>query len=142
MPGDPSKGPDSAASDPIMAKAAATWNGEWWKLGGGGTVWDAIVYDADFNQLIIGVGNGSPWNQQIRSPGGGDNLFLSSIVALDADTGAYKWHYQTTPGDTWDYTATQPIMLAELTIDGSRARSRCRRRRTGSSTSSTARTAR
>ena len=118
VPGDPSKGPDNAASDPVMARAAATWNGQWWALGGGGTVWDAIVYDADFNQLIVGVGNGSPWNQQIRSPGGGDNLFLSSIVALDAATGAYKWHYQTTPGETWDYTATQPIVLAELTIDG------------------------
>jgi PQQ-dependent dehydrogenase (methanol/ethanol family) len=118
VPGDPSKAPDQAASDPIMTKAAATWNGEWWKVGGGGTVWDAIVYDDDFKQLIIGVGNGSPWNQQIRSPGGGDNLFLSSIVALDAVTGAYKWHYQTTPGDTWDYTATQPIILAELRIDG------------------------
>jgi PQQ-dependent dehydrogenase (methanol/ethanol family) len=118
VPGDPSKGPDHAASDPLMARAAATWNGQWWTLGGGGTVWDAIVYDHDFNQVIIGVGNGSPWNQQIRSPGGGDNLFLSSIVALDAATGAYKWHYQTTPGDTWDYTATQPIILADLSIDG------------------------
>lgn len=120
VPGDPRNGPDGAASDPIMAKAAETWKGEWWKFGGGGTVWDAIVYDPDFNQVIIGVGNGSPWNQQLRSPGGGDNLFLSSIVALDARTGAYKWHYQTTPGDTWDYTATQPIMLAELTIGGQR----------------------
>jgi quinohemoprotein ethanol dehydrogenase len=118
VPGDPSKGPDKAASDPVMGKAAATWTGEWWKLGGGGTVWDAIVYDHDFNQLIVGVGNGSPWNQQRRSPGGGDNWFLSSIVALDAATGAYKWHYQTTPGETWDYTATQPIVLAELTIEG------------------------
>jgi PQQ-dependent dehydrogenase (methanol/ethanol family) len=118
VPGDPSKAPDNAASDSVMARAAATWNGQWWALGGGGTVWDAIVYDADFNQVIIGVGNGSPWNQQIRSPGGGDNLFLSSIVALDATTGVYRWHYQTTPGDTWDYTATQPIVLAELSIDG------------------------
>jgi PQQ-dependent dehydrogenase (methanol/ethanol family) len=118
VPGDPSKGPDHAASDPIMTKAAATWSGQWWTLGGGGTVWDAIVYDPDFKQLIVGVGNGSPWNQQIRSPGGGDNLFLSSILALDAATGAYKWHYQTTPGDTWDYTATQPIILAELSIEG------------------------
>ena len=72
-----------------------TWNGEWWKGGGGGTVWDAIVYDAELDQLIVGVGNGSPWNQQIRSPGGGDNLFLASIVALNPKTGAYKWHYQT-----------------------------------------------
>ena len=118
VPGDPSKGPDNAASDPVMANAAATWSGQWWTLGGGGTVWDAIVYDADYDQVIIGVGNGSPWNHQLRSPGGGDNLFLSSIVALDAATGRYKWHYQTTPGDTWDYTATQPIILAELPIDG------------------------
>ena len=118
VPGDPAGGADHAASDPMMAKAAATWTGEWWKLGGGGTVWDAIVYDPDFDQLIVGVGNGSPWNQQIRSPQGGDNLFLASILALDAKTGAYKWHYQTTPGETWDYTATQPIVLAELSIDG------------------------
>ena len=118
VPGDPSKGPDHAASDASMAKAAETWNGEWWKWGGGGTVWDAIVYDADFDQVIVGVGNGSPWNQAIRSPDGGDNLFLSSILALDAKTGAYRWHYQTTPGDTWDFTATQPIVLADLAIGG------------------------
>ncbi len=118
VPGDPARGPDGAASDPTMARAASTWTGEWWKGGGGGTVWDAIVYDAEFNQLLVGVGNGSPWNHQIRSPGGGDNLFLASIVSLDAQTGAYRWHYQTTPGETWDYTATQPIILADLTIDG------------------------
>jgi quinohemoprotein ethanol dehydrogenase len=118
VPGDPSKGPDGAASDTILARAAETWSGQWWAVGGGGTVWDSIVYDPDFDQLIIGVGNGSPWNHQIRSPKGGDNWFLASIVALDAKTGAYKWHYQTTPGDTWDFTATQHIMLADLTIDG------------------------
>ena len=118
VPGDPKKGADSAASDPVMARMAATWNGEWWKLGGGGTVWDAIVIDPEFDQVLIGVGNGSPWNQQVRSPGGGDNLLLSSIVALDMKTGAYKWHYQTTPGESWDYTATQSIILANLEIDG------------------------
>jgi PQQ-dependent dehydrogenase (methanol/ethanol family) len=118
VPGDPAKGPDGAASDPALARASATWTGEWWSSGGGGTVWDAIVYDPEFDQLLVGVGNGSPWNHQVRSPGGGDNLFLASIVALDAKTGAYRWHYQTTPGETWDYTATQPIMLADLTIDG------------------------
>jgi PQQ-dependent dehydrogenase (methanol/ethanol family) len=118
VPGDPAKGPDGAASDSILAVAASTWSGEWWRLGGGGTVWDAIVYDPEFDQLLIGVGNGSPWNQQIRSPGGGDNLFLSSIVALDASTGHYRWHYQTTPGETWDYTATQPIILATMSIGG------------------------
>jgi quinohemoprotein ethanol dehydrogenase len=120
VPGNPAKGPDGAASDSVMAMAAATWTGEWWQMGAGGTVWDAIVYDADFDQLIIGVGNGSPWNHRVRSPGGGDNLFLASIVAVDAKTGKYRWHYQTTPAETWDYTATQPIILAELTIDGRR----------------------
>ena len=77
-----------------------------------------MAYDPDLNLLYIGVGNGSPWNQQIRSPGGGDNLFLSSIVALNPDTGDYVWHYQTTPGETWDYTATQHLILADLEFDG------------------------
>ena len=95
VPGDPAKGPDHAASDPVIARAArATWFGDFAKAGGGGTVWDAIVYDPELDQLYIGVGNGSPWNQQVRSEGKGDNLFLSSVVALDARTGAYKWHYQ------------------------------------------------
>lgn len=114
VPGDPSK-PFEA---PILEKAARTWNGEWWKQGGGGTVWDSMAYDPELDLLYIGTGNGSPWNQRIRSPGGGDNLFLSSIVALKPDTGEYVWHYQTTPGETWDYTATQHILLADLTIDG------------------------
>lgn len=118
VPGNPADGPDGAASDPVMDMAAETWTGEWWRYGGGGTAWDAIVYDPAFDQLLVGVGNGSPWNRQVRSPGGGDNLFLSSILALDARTGAYRWHYQTTPGETWDYTATQPIILADLEIEG------------------------
>lgn len=114
VPGNPADGFENEA----MAKAATTWAGEWWRYGGGGTVWDAIVYDDELDQLYIGVGNGSPWNQKIRSLGKGDNLFLSSVVALDPDTGAYLWHYQGTPGETWDFTQTQPIILADLTIDG------------------------
>jgi quinohemoprotein ethanol dehydrogenase len=113
--------PDGAASDAVLkAKADATWSaaGAWKVSGGGGTVWDAIVYDPELKQLYIGVGNGSPWNHKVRSGGKGDNLFLSSIVALDPNTGAYKWHYQQTPGESWDFTATQPIILATLTIDG------------------------
>ena len=77
-----------------------------------------MAYDPDLDLLYIGVGNGSPWNQRLRSPEGGDNLFLSSIVALRPDTGEYAWHYQTTPGDTWDFTATQHIVLADLDIAG------------------------
>lgn len=114
VPGNPADG----FEQPELEMAAKTWNGEWWRLGGGGTVWDAMAYDPDLNLLYIGVGNGSPWNQELRSPGGGDNLFLSSIVALNPDDGTYRWHYQTTPGETWDYTATQHIMVADLHIDG------------------------
>lgn len=114
VPGNPDEGFENAA----MEAAANTWTGEWYKAGGGGTVWDSMAYDPDLEMLYIGVGNGSPWNHQIRSPGGGDNLYLSSIVALRPDTGEYVWHYQTTPGDTWDYTATQHMILADLTING------------------------
>jgi len=114
VPGDPSKGFEGKH----LEAAAGTWKGEWWKLGGGGTVWDSMAYDPELDLLYIGVGNGSPWNQAYRSPGGGDNLYLSSIVALKPDTGEYVWHYQTTPGETWDYTATQHMILADLQIGG------------------------
>ena len=119
VPGDPKAGPDGAASDRALRELAnPTWNGQWWQYGGGGTVWDSIVYDPQTGYLFVGVGNGSPHDRNIRSPAGGDNLFLSSIVALDAKTGEYVWHYQTTPGDSWDFTATQQIMLADVKIDG------------------------
>ena len=119
VPGNPADGPDGAASDEVLARLAGdSWHGKFWEMGGGGTVWDAIVYDPEFDQLLIGVGNGAPWNHRARSEGRGDNLFLSSILALDPDTGAYKWHYQQNPGETWDFTATQPITLADLQIDG------------------------
>jgi quinohemoprotein ethanol dehydrogenase len=101
-----------------LKKAESTWSGEYWKIGGGGTMWDAMAYDPELDLLYVGVGNGSPWNQQFRSEGKGDNLYLSSIVALRPKTGEYVWHFQTTPGETWDYTATQHIMLADLTIGG------------------------
>ncbi len=114
VPGNPADGFESDT----MALAAETWQGEWWLLGGGGTAWDSMAYDPDLGLLYIGTGNSSPWNPLIRSEGVGDNLFVSSIVALDADTGDYVWHYQTTPGDAWDYTATQHMILADLEIDG------------------------
>ncbi len=110
VPGNPADG----FEQPELEAAAQTWNGEWWTLGGGGTMWDAIIHDPELNLIYVGTGNGTPWNQSIRSPGGGDNLYLSSIVALEADTGKYVWHYQTTPGESWDYTAAQPLMITEL----------------------------
>lgn len=117
--------PKDAAA--YLQKAAETWNmdvlGASDAIGGGGTVWDSMAYDPDLDLLYIGVGNGSPWNRAYRSPGKdgtgeGDNLYLSSIVAVRPKTGEYVWHYQTTPGETWDYTATQHIMLADMEIDG------------------------
>ncbi len=117
VPGKPGV-PDDAASDSAMAFAAETWAGEYWRYGGGGTAWDAIEFDPELNLVYIGTGNGSPWNHQMRSNGEGDNLFLSSIVAVDADSGEYRWHFQTTPADAWDYTATQNVVMTDLEIDG------------------------
>lgn len=114
VPGNPNEPFESKA----MEEAAKTWTGEWWKFGGGGTVWDAMAFDPELNLLYVGTGNGSPWNREFRSPEGGDNLYLSSIVALDPDNGGLVWYYQTTPGETWDFTATQHIILADLKIDG------------------------
>jgi quinohemoprotein ethanol dehydrogenase len=116
VPGDPSK----PFEDDSMAAAAKTWDpaGKYWLNGGGGTPWDTITYDPDLHLVYIGTGNGSPWNRKHRSPSGGDNLYLGSLVALNADTGKYVWHYQETPGDNWDYTSTQPMILADINIDG------------------------
>ncbi|HJU70900.1 MAG TPA: PQQ-dependent dehydrogenase, methanol/ethanol family [Paucimonas sp.] len=115
VPGDPKNPPEDKAMD----MAQKTWSGDAWvKWGGGGTAWDSMAYDPELNQLYIGVGNGSPWNYKFRSEGKGDNLFLSSIVALNPDNGEYIWHYQTTPADRWDFTATQHMILADIDLKG------------------------
>lgn len=110
VPGNPADGFENEQ----MEMAAKTWSGEWWHDGGGGTVWDSMAYDPELNLLYIGTGNASPWNRLIRNPEGLDNLFLSSIVALNPDTGEYVWHYQEVPNDGWDYTATQHIIIADI----------------------------
>jgi quinohemoprotein ethanol dehydrogenase len=114
VPGDPSL----PFEHPELAMAAETWGGEWWKYGGGGTAWNSLVYDEELGTLYIGVGNGAPWPRQIRSPGNGDDLFLTAIVAVDVETGRMKWYYQTVPGDNWDYSAAMDIVLADMTVDG------------------------
>jgi PQQ-dependent dehydrogenase (methanol/ethanol family) len=114
VPGDPSK----PFEHPDLEAAAATWSGEWWKVGGGGTAWDAMAFDPELDLLYIGTGNGAPWTRYERSPEGGDNLYLCAIVALRPDTGELVWYYQTTPGDNWDYTSVQHMILAELEIEG------------------------
>ena len=125
VPGEPGT-KDGAASDAIMEKLASkTWDGQWWTDAGGGggaTVWDGMAYDPETDLLYIGTGNASYWNKAYRSPGEKDNLFAASIVALSAKTGEYVWHFQETPGDTWDYDATQNMILADLTIGGNPAK--------------------
>jgi quinohemoprotein ethanol dehydrogenase len=115
VPGDPVKGFESKA----LERAAKTWSGEWWKVsGGGGTVWDAAVYDPVTDLLYFGTGNATPWNARVREPSLDDDLFSASIVAVKPDTGEYVWHYQETPGDAWDYDAVSPMMTADLTLQG------------------------
>lgn len=116
VPGNPAE----PFEHPELEAAAKTWTteGKYWEIGGGGTVWDSMAYDPELDLLYVGTGNGSPWSRYVRSPGGGDNLFLSSILAIRPDTGELAWHYQTTPGDSWDYTATQHIILADMEVDG------------------------
>ena len=111
--------PEQNRGDPAMEKAAATWAPDFWKKnGGGGGPWNDITYDADLNRIYVGTANASPNDPDARSPGGGDNLYTASIIALDADTGKYIWHYQVNPRDAWDYDATQQITLADLVVDG------------------------
>jgi PQQ-dependent dehydrogenase (methanol/ethanol family) len=117
VPGDPAKGFENAA----MRKAAATWDGEWWKLGGGGAVWDGISYDSESELLYVGTGNAEPWPQALRTKDtstGRDNLYVASIVAVNVNTGELKWHYQMVPGDQWDYDSVQQMTLADLQING------------------------
>lgn len=114
VPGDPGKGFENQS----MVTAAKTWTGEWWREGGGGAVWNAMTFDPEFNRIYLGVGQGWPWNPEVRSPGTGDNLFTSGIVALDAETGKYVWHYQTNPRDAWDYDATTDLVLANGSFEG------------------------
>jgi len=117
VPGEPGV-PDGEVSDPIMEMAAETWTGEWWTMGGGGNPWDGMAYDPELNLVYVATGNGSPHMIKFRSPGGGDNLFLCSIIAVDATTGEYRWHYQEVPAEQWDYDCTNPMILAELELDG------------------------
>ncbi|MEC7893777.1 MAG: PQQ-dependent dehydrogenase, methanol/ethanol family [Pseudomonadota bacterium] len=110
--------PNEPFEHPEMELAAQTWGGEWWKYGGGGTAWNSLVYDEEFNSLYVGVGNGAPWPREIRSPGGGDDLFLSTIISLNMDTGRMNWYYQTTPGDNWDYSSAMDMTIGEIEFSG------------------------
>jgi quinohemoprotein ethanol dehydrogenase len=116
VPGDPARGPPE---HPALERALETWDpNSDWKSGLGGTVWGEMNYDPELDLLYVGTGNSSPYPIWLRSPSGGDNLYLASILALDPDDGRLVWHYQTTPGEIWDYTATQNMVLAEFEIGG------------------------
>ncbi len=114
VPGNPSRGFESKE----LETAAKTWHGKWWTAGGGGTAWDTIVYDPQLDLVYTGTGNGTAWYRALRSEGEGDNLYLASILALHASDGEVAWYFQVTPGDNWDYDATQPLTLADLKIEG------------------------
>ncbi len=119
VPGDPKDGFDKEGPNAkAMEAAAKTWGGEWWTLGGGGTVWDSIVYDPRTDLVLFGTGNAEPWNPAAHDRGEGDALYTASVVAVDASTGAYRWHFQETPEDRWDFDSDAPIMIADLEIDG------------------------
>jgi quinohemoprotein ethanol dehydrogenase len=114
VPGDPSK----PFENPALKKAAETWSGDYWKLGGGGSVWDGMAYDPDADLLYVGTGNGGPWPEELRKSKGKDNLYLCSILAVKPDTGELKWYFQNVPGDSWDYDSVQQLLLADVTIRG------------------------
>ena len=114
VPGDPSK----PFEHPEMKTAAATWSGDFWKLGGGGSVWDGMAYDPDLNLLYVGTGNGGPWPEDLRKSKGKDNLYLCSILAINPDNGQLKWYYQNVPCDSWDFDSVQQLLLADVTVRG------------------------
>ena len=122
-PGSPDENrPENNGGDPAMEAAAKTWSGEYWKTGTGGTVWNTMIFDPELNRVYIGTGNSGPYDPAIRSPAvngvGGDNLYLVSIVALDANTGKYVWHYQENPREAWDYKATANLIMATIAVGG------------------------
>jgi quinohemoprotein ethanol dehydrogenase len=116
VPGDPSK----PFENPALKKAAETWSGDWWKLGGGGSVWDGMAYDPEADLFYVGTGNGGPWPEELRKSKGKDNLYVASILAVKPDTGTLAWYFQPVPGDSWDYDSVQQLLLADLTIRGQR----------------------
>jgi quinohemoprotein ethanol dehydrogenase len=116
VPRDPALGPQD---QPHLDKAARSWDPHGaWQYGGGGTVWDGMAYDPELKLVYLGTGNASPYDARIRSPRGGDNLYLASIVAVHAESGALAWYYQQVPAERWDYTATMKMILADLQIGG------------------------
>jgi quinohemoprotein ethanol dehydrogenase len=114
VPGDPSK----PFENPALEKAAKTWAGDWWKYGGGASVWDSLSYDPEANLIYVGTGNGAPWPEALRKSRGMDNLYVCSILAVNPDNGNLAWHYQAVPGDSWDFDSVQQLILADIEIEG------------------------
>ena len=93
----------------VTGTTNATWPGDLWKTGGAAP-WLSAYYDPDVNLIFIGTGNPAPWNSWLRP---GDNLYSSSTVAINPDTGKIVWHYQTTPHDGWDFDGVNEFVSFE-----------------------------
>ena len=114
VPGNPSEAYENEA----MRTAAKTWGGDFYKMGGGGSVWDGMAYDPEADLIYVGTGNAEPWTQKFRGAKDMDNLYTASILAVKVSTGELKWHYQAVPNDNWDYDNVQQMILADLNING------------------------
>jgi quinohemoprotein ethanol dehydrogenase len=114
VPGNPAAPYENDA----LRQAAQTWSGDFYKFGGGGSVWDGMAYDPETDLAFVGTGNAEPWPQKFRGPQNLDNLYTCSILAVKVSTGELKWHYQVVPQDNWDYDAVQQMILADLQISG------------------------
>ena len=98
----------------MTGKLNASWTGDTYKTGGGAT-WLGGTYDPGTNLVYFGTGNPGPWNSHLRP---GDNLYTASTLAIDADTGVIKWHYQTTPHDGWDFDGVNEFLPFDTTLNG------------------------
>lgn len=118
VPGDPAQGFENAA----MERASKTFGKDYWKSTGGGSVVDGITYDPVLNLVYFGTTSITPNAPPDRGEGHGDELFGASVIAVNADTGEYVWHYQQTPVNGWNYDSFEPIVIAELPFGGKKRR--------------------
>lgn len=116
VPRDPKLGPQD---QPQLTAAVKTWPAGYdWSMGAGGAVWGGLAYDAKLHLIYFGTANAAPYHGAMDPAKVGDERYVASIVAVHADSGRMAWYYQEVPAEGWDYDATNPLVLTELTVDG------------------------